>query len=357
MAGTESVSRRPICQSCSKPARVCLCARFRTTGLDNSVSVTILQHSLETKHPLNSTRIAKLGFKNLNVVTVSDVLYKARNEIRLLDHEIEAVPRRNGLESSVLDPIQIVGFEGGDELSSKRVKVANFVLERDINCLEEGNTAIFDEINEKNSNHSYPAISATIGKDDALSEIFDVWIPGTQSEVKIFDQILASEEVMEALAKGFVVKKFQSEKPTLCSEEAKEHKEFELEVPPGSVLLFPSEKAVDANDLKAMEFEVKNLIVLDGTWRKARRMYCENPWLQMLPHLRLDVEKMSLYGEVRQQPKVGYLSTIESIVYALKALGNNLEGLDNLLDVFESMVGDQRRCHIERMSKVSIAIE
>ncbi|KAM3222818.1 hypothetical protein T459_20781 [Capsicum annuum] len=77
-------------------------------------------------------------------------------------------------------------------------------------------------------------------------------------------------------------------------------------------------------------------------------MYNENPWLKMLPHVRLDVEKLSLYSEVRRQPKAGCLSTIESIVYALKAVGEeNSKGLDHLLDVFESMVVDQRRCKDE----------
>lgn len=130
-----------------------------------------------------------------------------------------------------------------------------------------------------------------------------------------------------------------------------EFEEFELKVPPGSILLFPSEKAVSIEDLEGSNFEVKNLIVLDGTWRKAKRMYYENPWLKFLPHLKLDVNKMSLYSEVRKQPKAGYLSTIESIIYAMKAVGDRSEGLDNLLDVFESMVVDQRQCRDEALKK------
>ncbi|KAI8571218.1 hypothetical protein RHMOL_Rhmol01G0101800 [Rhododendron molle] len=44
-------------------------------------------------------------------------------------------------------------------------------------------------------------------------------------------------------------------------------------------------------------------------------------------------------------------------VYALKAVGDEAEtdGLDNLLDVFESMVGDQRRCMNERLSQISLS--
>ncbi|XLR14389.1 hypothetical protein HN51_070921 [Arachis hypogaea] len=71
-----------------------------------------------------------------------------------------------------------------------------------------------------------------------------------------------------------------------------------------------------------------------------------------LSHLKLEVNEMSLYSDVRHQPKAGYLSTIESIVHALKDFGEgNHEDLDRLLDTFEAMVGDQRCCKDERLSK------
>ncbi|KAH1063234.1 hypothetical protein J1N35_028221 [Gossypium stocksii] len=115
---------------------------------------------------------------------------------------------------------------------------------------------------------------------------------------------------------------------------------------------FYSQVKIGVDELKSMHFEDKNLIVLDGTWSKAGRVCNENPWLKLLPHLRLDLDRMSLYSGIRSQPKVGCLSTIESInVYSLKALGEKVDGLENLLDVFESMVGDQRRLKDERLSK------
>ncbi|KAH1063283.1 hypothetical protein J1N35_028270 [Gossypium stocksii] len=77
-----------------------------------------------------------------------------------------------------------------------------------------------------------------------------------------------------------------------------ENEEIEIKVPQGLVLLFPSQNAIGVDELKSMHFEVKNLIVLDG-------------------------------------------------------LGENVDGLENLLDVFESMVGDQRRLKDERLSKIT----
>eukprot|EP00268_Persea_americana_P000438 TRINITY_DN10152_c0_g2_i2.p1 TRINITY_DN10152_c0_g2~~TRINITY_DN10152_c0_g2_i2.p1 ORF type:complete len:727 (+),score=163.61 TRINITY_DN10152_c0_g2_i2:117-2297(+) len=163
-----------------------------------------------------------------------------------------------------------------------------------------------------------------------------------------FNKLSASPKGKYFISNGFIVKKLQREQLG----DRKDFEEFEITIPPGSALLFPSKKAIS---MEAVDFEVKHLIVLDGTWAKAKRMYHENPWLNLLPHLKLDPREMSLYSEVRLQPKAGCLSTVESIVYALKALGDDNVGLDDLLDVFESMVVDQRRCKVERLSKLSSA--
>ncbi|XP_078149658.1 DTW domain-containing protein isoform X2 [Carex rostrata] len=139
---------------------------------------------------------------------------------------------------------------------------------------------------------------------------------------------------------GFRVKKLHTKKKN-NSTEIYEIVEYDMIVPPNSVLLFPNEKSVG---IDSVDFEVKNLIVLDGTWAKAQRMYHENPWLKLLPHLKLDLKMESLYSEVRHEPKSGCLSTIETIIFALKEFGEDSEGLDMILGVFESMILDQRRC-------------
>ncbi|KAM7498866.1 hypothetical protein LguiA_023280 [Lonicera macranthoides] len=270
--------KRLMCPSCSKPARICLCARMKTPIIDNSVSVTIVQHKLEKNHPLNSTRIATIGLKNLNLVWVSDVNPQA---------QFHLIQSNSTVECNLIDSIEEPDL--------------TFIIEK----------------------HGH-----------------------IDSQRPNFNQLLASLVACDGLNKGFVVRKFTKKQLNGRFED----KEFEIEVPCGSVLLFPSEESVGVEDI---DFEVKNLIVLDGTWAKAKRMYSENPWLMLLPHLKLDLDKLSLYGEVRNQPRAGYLSSIESIVYALKAVGENPGGLDGLLDVFESMVGDQRRCKYERLSKAS----
>ncbi|XP_060190058.1 uncharacterized protein LOC132619112 [Lycium barbarum] len=296
-------SKRSMCPSCSKPTRFCLCTRLKTPCLENSVRVTILQHSLEKNHPLNSTRIASIGLKNLSVISVSDVNYEAKFLIHLLNSNLE------------------IGSQNLDENSSINIKDSNFDSNSAVSLYKDSN---FD---------SNAAVSFTIEKYGAICSF----------QNQDFSKLFGSSASIDDIRKGFLVKKLQR-KPL-----DQELKEFEITVSPGSVLLFPSENSIGMEEI---DFEVKNLIVLDGTWAKAKRMYNENPWLKMLPHVKLDVEKLSLYSEVRCQPKAGYLSTIESIVYALRGVGEeDCEGLDNLLDVFESMVGDQRRCKDERLKQ------
>ncbi|XP_047332222.1 uncharacterized protein LOC124935833 [Impatiens glandulifera] len=269
-----SSNRRPTCPSCAKPSRFCLCVRIQNPNLRNSIAVTILQHTLEKKHPLNSAKIATLGLQNVAVASVSDVNIHATFSIRVM-METQNPPKKSSDFDESLFYFDIAKY---GEMKSPPLESIN------------------------------PELT-----DDALS-------------------------------KGFVVKKIDS---AGCEE-------FEINVPAGSMLLFPSERAVGIRERRKSDDghkEVKNLIVLDGTWAKAKRMYKENPWLDLLPHLKLEMEMMSLYSEVRSQPRDGCLSTIESIVYALKGLGDETDhGLDELLQVFGSMVEDQRRCKDQRRS-------
>ncbi|KAL5101336.1 hypothetical protein RYX36_005663 [Vicia faba] len=336
---SQGKSKRPICPSCSKPTRTCLCSRILTPPIPNSVHVTILQHALECNHPLNSTRIAKLGLNNLTIATVSDVNFQSRFLIRLL-HSI----------SNSLDNVS----NGLFAQNYAQHVLANSLVDT-VNHVSDDGVVVNDEVKEipvrPNCDDIEPAITVTIAKYGAITSLSHIWMQPSISNELSFDNILSCPEACEALSKGFLVKKLQK-KQFNREESVEEYEEFDIEVCPGSVLLFPSDNAVSVTDLDAVGFEVKNLIVLDGTWAKAKRIYSENPWLNILPHLKLEVNEMSLYGDVRSQPKAGYLSTIESIVFALKAIGEDHRGLDNLLDTFESMVGDQRRCKDERLSKL-----
>jgi DTW domain-containing protein len=61
------------------------------------------------------------------------------------------------------------------------------------------------------------------------------------------------------------------------------------------------------------------LVVLDGTWRKSRRMLYESAWLQGLPRLALQTPPPSRYG-IRRARGSGQRSTFEAAVLALAQL-------------------------------------
>ncbi|KAL2496302.1 DTW domain-containing protein [Forsythia ovata] len=370
-------NKRPTCPACSKPTRICLCVRLKTPSLDNSVAVTIFQQSLEKKHPLNSARIATLGLRNVDVISVSDVNFQAHFLIRLLDasykmgrsHLLGQMQSERKLKDHVEESISAngdlgFGFVDFDGQYSKRSDFDG--VEMDQICkngitlsecidskLESGGSRVVSNcyLDERAASRSpkATAIDFTIEKHGAIRSFYHCSMNPNKWQKVNFDALLASDVAVGDIRKGFVVKRLLR-KPLDGSNVYQESEEFEAVVPPGSVLLFPSENSVG---IESLDFEVRNLIVLDGTWAKAKRLYSENPWLKLLPHLRLDLDKLSLYSEVRHQPRAGYLSTIESIVYAMKALGEDSEGLDSLLNVFESMVGDQRRCKDERLNKAS----
>lgn len=90
------------------------------------------------------------------------------------------------------------------------------------------------------------------------------------------------------------------------------------------------------------------LIVLDGTWRKSRKMLYANPALQTLPRLSLQNMPIGQY-RIRKAHKPGQLSTLEAVCHALamheanpqKYLGL-MQAFDGFMKQWESMAGDTR---------------
>jgi len=110
---------------------------------------------------------------------------------------------------------------------------------------------------------------------------------------------------------------------------------------PGAGLLFPREDARDLAQLPEHE-RPPQLVVLDGTWPQARTLYRQNEWLHALPHYRLSPSAPSRY-RIRKEPSPDYVSTIESVLLALRILEPEVDGLDGLLAAFDAMIDDQIR--------------
>jgi tRNA-uridine aminocarboxypropyltransferase len=107
-------------------------------------------------------------------------------------------------------------------------------------------------------------------------------------------------------------------------------------------VLYPAENAakldVQLELTEARAIEV--LIVIDGTWRKAHKIWQLNPQLHQLQTVTFNEVHSSDY-RIRKEPEAGCLSTVESIVFALRILEDTPQAYQGLLDLFIEMVDFQ----------------
>lgn len=82
------------------------------------------------------------------------------------------------------------------------------------------------------------------------------------------------------------------------------------------------------------------LIVLDGTWRKSRKMLYCNPLLQQLPRLALRDMPASHYW-IRKAHRADQLSTLEATCAALMQLEGRMMQFQPLLTAFDGFVAQQ----------------
>ncbi len=116
-------------------------------------------------------------------------------------------------------------------------------------------------------------------------------------------------------------------------------------------VLFPDKEAAgdgvvsrggDALEPAALE----GIVVLDGTWSKAKTLWWRNPWLLKLNRLTLTPKMPSIYGSLRAEPKRTYVSTLESVAAALTLCGEPPEIEVGLQRVFRTLVQRVRDAHI-----------
>lgn len=120
-----------------------------------------------------------------------------------------------------------------------------------------------------------------------------------------------------------------------------DHKLKELLAPP-SALLYPSlpwmKKVEEVGDKKIAKEQIRQLVVLDATWRKSKKYLFDHPQLQCLPRVSLRDQAKSIYS-IRKTSIEDGLSTIESIAAALEYLEGG-KGFRRLLEPFQYMVNE-----------------
>ncbi len=91
---------------------------------------------------------------------------------------------------------------------------------------------------------------------------------------------------------------------------------------------------------------LEGIIVLDGTWSKAKTLWWRNPWLNKLNRLSLRPPKPSIYGSLRAEPRPECVSTLESVAAALTLCGEPPEIEVALSRVFRTLVQRVRDARI-----------
>lgn len=113
--------------------------------------------------------------------------------------------------------------------------------------------------------------------------------------------------------------------------------------PAGNVLLYPQGEQPAAQlpawapGMHAPDTPPVRLVVLDGTWRKSRKMLHLSPLLQRLPRLSLDGTHPSRYV-IRTAHKPGQLSTLEATCAALVQLEGDDKPFQPLLQALDGFV-------------------
>jgi DTW domain-containing protein len=117
------------------------------------------------------------------------------------------------------------------------------------------------------------------------------------------------------------------------------------------MLLYPGKDSVNLSGSGVLSGFLHDrqllVILLDATWRNARKMFNRSPTLQKLPRIGIVPEEKSRYL-IKRQPNDRFLSTIEAAHELMKAL--DYAGLDiyarpnQMLDLFARMQQYQISC-------------
>ncbi len=122
----------------------------------------------------------------------------------------------------------------------------------------------------------------------------------------------------------------------------------ELLSQPGTALLFPGEGAVAPGELAEPP---ETLLVIDGTWPQARKMFALNPALQSVPRIGFVPEKPGNY-RIRREPAAHCVATVEAVVEVLAAFERDRARFEPLIRAFDSMVDHQIAAKAARVEPV-----
>lgn len=99
------------------------------------------------------------------------------------------------------------------------------------------------------------------------------------------------------------------------------------------------EAAPDQDDvLKKLE----GVILLDGNWQQAKALWWRNAWMLKCRRLVLQPPRVSLYGNLRKEPRSESVSTVEAAAYTLAVLDGDKALVDKILPPFRLLLEKAR---------------
>ena len=119
-------------------------------------------------------------------------------------------------------------------------------------------------------------------------------------------------------------------------------------VPSETALLFPTTTS-QALEETAQPVRIHHWLILDGTWRKARKLLHCNTWLAELPAYHFAAPPVSAY-RIRKSPRGDGLATAEAIrqLLALVAPGTRYDHLDSAMRALVNAELAQVPVHLRR---------
>ena len=119
-------------------------------------------------------------------------------------------------------------------------------------------------------------------------------------------------------------------------------------------LLYPGAQACDCEEVELSEKHL--VVVIDGTWDEAQKIVYRNPILHDIPRISFNRPFTSTY-RIRRPPKVGYLSTVESVGYLLtlnavrSGKAHMIPAYQGLFRLFDEMISRQL-AHMGREAEI-----
>ncbi|MGB4106863.1 MAG: tRNA-uridine aminocarboxypropyltransferase [Alphaproteobacteria bacterium] len=110
---------------------------------------------------------------------------------------------------------------------------------------------------------------------------------------------------------------------------------------PPAPLTVLNKKSGAAEDQRVLE-DITGIILLDGTWQQAKALWWRNAWMLKCRRLVLQPPAVSLYGNLRKEPRKESVSTIEAAAYTLAALESDDSIVEKILPPFKLLLKKAR---------------